>query len=107
LPFTLEAMGIQNPTPTGGCPAGSVALSGSPGQCYRELGTPVTFTSAAISQVSAIPQNHASPPLYGFTITLPTADVPALTGVTTTAADARGHDHLGITGADRTWLLPR
>ena len=109
-PFVLQALGIQAPTPAGGCPAGSVALSGGPGQCYRELGTPVTITSAAISPVSAIPQNHppgaaASPPAYGFMITLPASDMPALTAVTTTAADSQGY--LGITVAGRTWLLPQ
>jgi hypothetical protein len=98
-PFTLQAMGIQSPTPTGRCPAGSVALSGGPGQCSRQLGTPATFTSAAVSPVST------SPPLYGFTITLPAAGVPALTAVTTTAANAQGY--LGITVAGRTWLLPQ
>ena len=109
-PFALEALGIQAPTPAGGCPARSVALPGGPGQCYRALGTPATITSAAISPVSAIPQNHppgtpASPPAYGFTITLPASGVPALTAVTTTAADS--HGYLGITVAGRTWLLPR
>ncbi|MBV9445902.1 MAG: hypothetical protein JO345_08410 [Streptosporangiaceae bacterium] len=106
-PFVLEAMGIQAPTAAGGCPAGSVALSGGPGQCYRELGTPATFSSAAISPVSAIspPGTAAGPPTYGFTITLPAADVPALTEVTTTAADANGY--LGIAVAGRTWLLPQ
>lgn len=108
-PFVLKALGLQAPAPAGGCPAGSVALPGGPGQCYRELGTPVTITSAAISPVSAIPQNHppgtpASPPAYGFTITLPAADVPALTAVTTTAADAQGP--LAISVAGRTWVLP-
>ena len=108
-PFALEAMGIQGPTPAGGCPAGSVALSGGPGQCYRKLGTPATFTSAAISQVSAQspPEGGTpgNPPQDGFTITLPAAEVPALTAVTTTAADA--HGYLGITVAGRTWLLPQ
>jgi hypothetical protein len=109
-PFALEALGIQAPRPAGGCPAGSVALSGGPGQCYRELATPVTITSAAISQVAALPQNHspgmpASPPSYGFTITLTTSETPALTAVTTTAAGS--HGYLGITAAGRTWLFPQ
>ena len=43
--------------------------------------------------------------MYGFTITLPTAGMPGLTAVTTTAADAQGY--LGITVAGRTWLLPQ
>ena len=42
-PFVLEAVRVQSPTPSGGCPAGSVALSAGPGQCYRQLGTPLTI----------------------------------------------------------------
>jgi hypothetical protein len=38
-------------------------------------------------------------------ITLPASDMPALTAVTTTAADSQGY--LGITVAGRTWLLPQ
>ena len=39
-PFVLEAMRVQPSSPAGGCPAASVALSGGPGQCYRELRHP-------------------------------------------------------------------
>jgi hypothetical protein len=38
-------------------------------------------------------------------VTLPASETPALTAVTTTAADSRGY--LGITVAGRTWLLPQ
>ena len=104
-PFVLEAMRLQPATPAGGCPAGSVALSGGPGQCYRKLGTPVTITSAAISShLPAPPPGQQTSP-YGFTITVPAADQAALTAVTTTAANA--HGYLSISIAGRTWLLPR
>jgi hypothetical protein len=106
-PFVLEAMRGQPSTPAGGCPAGSVALSGGPGQCYRKLGTPVTITSAAVSShlPTPPPGQEAGPAIHGFVITVPAADQAALTAVTTTAADA--HGYLSISVADRTWLLTR
>jgi hypothetical protein len=130
-PFVLEAMRVQPPTPAGGCPAGYAALpgdnpsnpgpvsSGGPGvpraaaqgvsQCYRKTGTPVTITSAAVSPVSPVsapkpPPGQNAPAQYGFMITLPAADVPALTAVTTTAYHARGALAISIVG--KTWALP-
>jgi hypothetical protein len=67
--FVLEAMRIQPVTPAGGCPAGSVALSGGPGHCYRKLGTPVTITSAAVSSHLPTPPPGQETPRYGFIIT--------------------------------------
>jgi hypothetical protein len=104
-PFVLEAVRIQPPSPAGGCPAGSVALSGGPGQCYRKLGTPVTITSAAISSHLPTPPPGQQTPPYGFIVTVPAANQAALTAVTTTAANA--HGYLSISVAGRTWLLPR
>ena len=104
-PFVLEAVRIQPPSPAGGCPAGSVALSGGPGQCYRKLGTPVTITSAAVSSHLPTPPPGQQTPPYGFIITVPAANQAALTAVTTTAANA--HGYLSISVAGRTWLLPR
>ena len=106
-PFVLAALRTQAHAPAGGCPAGSVALSGGPGQCYRKLGTPVTITSAAISSrlPAPPPGQQAGSAVYGFVITVPAADLAALKAVTTTAADA--HGYLSISAADRTWLLPR
>jgi hypothetical protein len=106
-PFVLEAMRIQPSTSAGGCPAGSVALSGGPGQCYRKLGSPVTITSAAVSShLPTPPPGQAKGPApHGLVITVPAADLAALTEVTTTAADA--HGYLSISVANRTWLLPR
>lgn len=109
-PFVLRAMRVQQPTPPGGCPAGYVTLpAGNPGMCYRATGTPVTITSAAISGVSAfqptVPAGQPAPPAqYQFVITLPTADAPALTAVTTTAHDAQGA--LAISVAGKTWAQP-
>jgi hypothetical protein len=116
-PFTLQDMSTQQLTPAGGCPAGSVTLSGSPGQCYRKTGTPLTITSAAFSAVSSYqppppPGQQAVPVQYGFWITLPAADVPALTAVTGTASGPQGPptasaatSALTISVGGRTWVL--
>ena len=109
-PFVLRAMRVKQPTPSGGCSAGYVTLpAGNPGVCYRMTGTPVTITSAAVSGVSAfqptVPAGQAKPPAqYQFVITLPAADAPALTAVTTTAHDAQGA--LAISVAGKTWAQP-
>jgi hypothetical protein len=103
-PFILAAVGIQAPTSAGGCPSGSVALSGGPGQCYRQLGTPVTITSAYVgSVVTGTP--HIPAGQYGFWVTLGAADLPALHALTTAAYNAQGF--LDISVAGQTWLLPR
>ncbi|HJY03698.1 MAG TPA: hypothetical protein VJ351_23075 [Streptosporangiaceae bacterium] len=103
-PFILEAVRIQAPTSAGGCPSGSVALSGGPGQCYGQLGTPVTITSAFVGSV-VTGTSHIPPGQYGFWVTLPAADLPALHALTTAAYNAQGF--LGISVAGQTWLLPR
>jgi hypothetical protein len=108
-PFVLEAMGIQAPTPAGGCPPGSVALSGGPGQCYRDLATPVTISTAQISSVVTGGPPPGPPGIpagqSGFVITLPGSDGPALKAITTTAADAQGYFSISVAG--QTWLLGR
>ena len=101
-PFVLKAVRIQPATGAGKCPAGSVALSGGPGQCYRQLGTPVTITSAGVGPVITDALHFRG--LDGFWIVLPAADVAALRAVTTTAADA--HANLAISVTGRGWLLP-
>jgi hypothetical protein len=101
-PFSLGAARIQPATGASGCPAGTVALSGGDGRCYRQLGTPVTITSAMVGPV--ITDALRTRGLDGFWIVLPAADVAALQAVTTTAADA--HANLDISVAGRAWLLP-
>ena len=103
-PFILEAVRIQAPASADGCPSGSVALSGGPGQCYRQLGTPVTITSAYVGSV-VTGTARIPPGQYGFWVTLPAADLPALHALTTAAFNAQGF--LGISVAGQTWLLPR
>jgi hypothetical protein len=86
----------DNPIITGPGPSRGIT------QCYRTTGTPLTITSAAVSPVARLKPPAAG---YGFVITLPAADVPALTAVTTTAYHARGAFAISIAG--KTWALPR
>ena len=107
-------------SPPGGCPAGWVTLSGGAGACYRKTGTPVTITSAAVSPVFPFRPptpagQQAEPVQYGFSITVPAADVPALATVLPTAAGSPGPPTASavtsatpiptISVAGRTWIL--
>jgi hypothetical protein len=108
-PIVLRAMRVQNPTLAGGCPAGFTKLS-APGQspgCYRPLGAPVTFTSAAVSPgptVGPASPSDAPPSAYGLLIALPAADRAELTEVTTQAYESQGA--VDISAAGKTWALP-
>ena len=88
-PLVLEDMRMQQSTIGVGCPAGSVALSGNAGPCYRSTGTPATITSAGVSRLTSFQpptppgQQQAEPAQYGFWITVPAADAPAVTAVIT------------------------
>ena len=111
-PIILQVMRSQPATAAGKCPAGYVALSspGSAGTCYRKLGTPVTITSAAISSVfmnrpTPPPGQSAGPAQYGFLITVPAANVAAVSAVIKRAYDARGA--LAISVAGKTWEAPQ
>ena len=117
-PLILQDMHTQGLVPPpGGCPAGWVALSG---QCYRKTGTPVTITSAAVSPVFAFrppppPGQQAPPVQYGFSITVPAADVPALAAVLPAAPGPPGPPTASavtsatpipaISVAGHTWIL--
>ena len=123
-PLILEDMRTQGlVAPPGGCPAGWVTLSagpGQPGQCYRQTGTPVTITSAAVSPVFSFrpptpPGQQAPPVQYGFSITVPAADVAALAAVLPTGSGPPGPPTASavtsatpipaISIAGRTWVL--
>jgi hypothetical protein len=121
-PFILQDMSSQPPTSAGGCLAGYVAFPGgaSLGMCYRKTGTPVTITSAAVSPLSSFqpptpPGQPAAPVQYGFWITVPAADGPALAAVIPTAPGSPGSPTakvvtLGtpipaVSVAGRTWVL--
>jgi hypothetical protein len=100
--FVLKGVSSQPVTGAAGCPLDSVALSGGPGQCYRQLGTPVTVTSATVGPVITDALHVQG--LDGFWIVLPAADVASLQAITTTAADA--HANLAIFVGGDGWLLP-
>jgi hypothetical protein len=114
--------GLGQPgAPPGGCPAGSVALSG-PGTptitaasgststtsrlCFRQLGKPVTFTSAGVTLYHQLagsePVQH--PATWELRITLSTPEAAALTAVTAKVAGTR--DQIAILIAGKTWGLP-
>jgi hypothetical protein len=120
-PLILQDMRTQGlVSPPGGCPAGWVTLSGGAGACYRKTGTPVTITSAAVSPVISFrpptpPGQQAPPVQYGFSITVPAADVPALAAVLPTAPGPPGPPTGSVVNsatpiptisvAGRTWIL--
>ena len=124
-PLILQDMRTQGLVPPpGGCPGGWVTLSGGPGQpsqCYRKAGTPVTITAAAVSPVFSFrpptpPGQQQAPPVqYGFSITVPAADVPALAAVFPAAPGSPGPPTASavtsatpmpaISVSGRTWIL--
>jgi hypothetical protein len=103
----LQLVLSQPPAPAGGCPAGYTTLAAPftdypevPDACYRKLGTPVMFTSAAVSMAYQ-PATNQQPAQYGLNFTLPAAEAAALTAITTKAFDSR--DELAISTAGKTW----
>ncbi|HEY1917434.1 MAG TPA: hypothetical protein VGH27_17850 [Streptosporangiaceae bacterium] len=97
----------QLKAPASGCPAGSAALSGpgaAPGVCYRELGKPVTITSAGVSLFQQ-PAVNQLPAQYQFRVSLPASETAALTAVTMKAVDSVGHQ-LAIIVAGQAWSIP-
>jgi hypothetical protein len=73
------------------------------GQCYRQLGKPLTITSAAVTYFQQ-PARNQQPANYGLFITLPAADRAALLAITTKAFHSR--DPLAIIVAGKTWGVP-
>ena len=103
----LQLVLSQPPSPAGGCPAGFTTLSAPftdypevPDACYRDLGQPVTITSAAVA-MSYQPASHQQPAVYGLTFTVPAAEAAALTAITTKAFDSR--DQMAVSTAGKTW----
>jgi hypothetical protein len=103
----LQLVLSQPPSPAGGCPAGYTTLSAPytdypevPDACYRSLGKPVTFTSAAVTMAYQ-PATSRQPALYGLNFTLSAAAAAALTAITTKAFDTR--DQMAVSTAGKTW----
>jgi hypothetical protein len=105
-PIVLQAVLVQKPTAAGSCPAGYASLSGGTPGCYRKTGTPVTFTSAAISsavQSGLAPGQPNGQPGYGVLVSLPAIDAQALQIVTTTAYNANGAVAISVAG--KVWSV--
>jgi hypothetical protein len=103
----LQLVLSQPPSLAGGCPAGYTTLSAPftdypevPDACYRDLGKPVTITSAAVA-MSYQPASNQQPAVYGLNFTAPAAEAPALAVITAKAFDSR--DQMAISTAGKTW----
>jgi hypothetical protein len=108
----MQVMHSRQPTATGGCSAGWIAVvlpAGAPPMpCFRPVGPPVTITSAAVSSVATFlppPGQPKGPTSYGFTVAVPAADVAAVTAIIKRAYDSR--DAVGISVAGKLWQAPQ
>jgi hypothetical protein len=108
--IVLQLVLGQPPSPAGNCPGGYAKLSapaanfpGVSAACYRKVGQPVTFTSAAVTNVYQ-PAANQQPATYGLAITLPAAEATELTAITTKAFHSR--DPIAISVAGKTWAVP-
>jgi hypothetical protein len=113
-PIVLQAIRTHAPLTPGKCAAGYVTLSGpaaGPGECYRTFGTPVTITTAAISPVAEGPTTATASgkvvgqASYGFVVTVPTADVAAVTAVIAQAYHSQGAVDISVAG--KAWSAPQ
>jgi hypothetical protein len=109
--------GLGQPLAGSTCPAGQVKLTGpgalsvqgsytSATMCFRELGRPVTFTTAGVTvyEQPAGTQPVKHPAQWQVRITLPAAEAAELTTVTTKLAAAR--DQLATIVGGQTWAVP-
>jgi hypothetical protein len=112
VPIILQLVLSQPPLPGGGCQAGYATLPapgpdsvGVPDACYRKTGTPVSFTSAAVTlylrPAGQEPVQH--PTSWGLAVTVPSAGAATLTAITTKSFDTR--DPLAISIAGTTWAV--
>jgi hypothetical protein len=103
----LQLVLSQPASPADRCPAGYTTLTAPftdypevPDACYRKLGNPVTFTSAAVTMAYQ-PAANQQPALYGLNLTLSAAQAAELTAITTKAFHSR--DQMAISIAGKTW----
>jgi hypothetical protein len=105
-PITLQPVLSQAaPPPAGGCQTGYVtasAASGSPGPCFRKTGTPVTFSSAAVT-LYLQPAGGQRPAIWGLAITVSGAEAAALTAITSRSSVSG--DPLAISIGGTTWTI--
>jgi hypothetical protein len=90
----------------GGCPAGYITLPAAdepPGSagCYRKLGGPAMFTTAAVTVFHQPAGPQGQPAVYVLRITLPAAGAAALTAITTNVAGTQ--EQLAIIVAGQIW----
>lgn len=104
---SLQLVLSQSPSPADRCPAGYTTLTAPftdypevPDACYRKLGKPVTFTSAAVTMAYQ-PAANQQPAQYGLNFTLSAAQAAALTAITTKAFDSR--DQMAVSTGGKTW----
>lgn len=103
----LQLVLSQPLSPAGRCPAGYATLAAPftdypevPDACYRKLGQPAMFTSAAVTMAYQ-PATKQQPALYGLNFTLSATGAAALTAITTEASDSG--DQMAVSTAGKTW----
>jgi hypothetical protein len=112
VPIILQLVLSQPPMPAGGCQAGYTTMSapgpdfpGAEGACLRKTGTPVSFTSAAVTlylqPTGGEPVQHSA--MWGLAIAVPGAGAATLTAITTKSCDTR--DPVAISIAGTTWAV--
>lgn len=98
--IVVTAMAGQPRVPAAGCPVGYARISvpgvNDSGMCFRQDGSPVTFSSA---EVSWDPLDNG----YQFTVTVPAGEAAALKAVTTAAYVSHGFTGISVDG--KTWQL--
>ncbi len=96
----------QGPPSPATCPAGYAMIPegdqppGSAG-CYRKLGPPATFTTAAVTVFHQPAGPHGQPAQYVLRITLPAAEAATLTAITTNVSGTQ--EQLAVIIADQAW----
>lgn len=108
-----QSLPVQGPPSPVMCPAGYATLPagdqppGSAG-CYRKLGTPATFTTAAVTVFRQPAGPHGQPAQYVLRITLPAAEAAALTAITANVAGTQERIAIIIAGQARgAFLTPK
>jgi len=101
-----QSLPAQGPPSPATCPAGYTMLpaAGQPpggGGCYRKLGPPATFTTAAVTVFRQPGGPQGQPARYVLRITLPAAEAAALTAITTNVAGTQ--EQLAIIIARQVW----
>jgi hypothetical protein len=112
VPIIMRLALSQPPLPAGGCPAGYGIFAaagpdspGNPGTCYRTTGTPVTFTTAAVT-LYLQPEGSdpvRQPATWGLAVTVPGAEAAALTAITARSHGTRHPVAISISGT--TWAV--